>query len=233
MSCVCPSKVVRQTLCTLTSPAGIAREYPRAREGFVDYPPPRPQIRGPIYSCVQTVRVEPSGWGLGVLRSTATGRQLADTFSPRLTLPVTLSLWFPLAARDEVVVQYVGCNSPPDTDVVLVTAVPNPLPDLKIATPLPGDTDLVVSSALLGASVVSVLDQRIWAMRTATDGTARLPLPRALRERDRIWAYQRLCGSTRRAPALSTESWSAARASPTRPSRSPPSTPRLPRKAPP
>jgi hypothetical protein len=186
---------VRQTLCTLTSPAGIAREYPRAGEGFVDYPPPRPQIRGPIYSCVQTVRVEPSGWGLGVLRSTATGRQLADTFSPRLTLPVTLPLWFPLAAGDEVVVQYVGCNSPPDTDVVLVTAVPNPLPDLKIAAPLPGDTDLVVSGALLGASVVSVLDQRIWAMRTATDGTARLPLPRALRERDRIWAYQRLCGS--------------------------------------
>lgn len=186
---------VRQTLCTLTSAAGIAREYPRPGEGFADYPPPRPQIVGPVYSCAQTVRVQPSGWGLGVLRSTTTGRQLADTFSPRLTLPVTLPLWFPLAGGDEIAVHYVGCTPPPDTDVVPVSSVPSPLPDLKIVTALPGDTDLVVSGALPGASVVSVLDQRAWAMRTTADGSARLPLPRALRERDRVWAYQHLCGS--------------------------------------
>lgn len=187
---------VRQRLCTLVSDYGDAREYPRPGEGgFAGWPPPKPQIVRPVYSCARAVRVEPSGWGIGTVRSRATGRQLADSFHPLMTLPVVVPLWFPLLAGDELVVEYAGCGAPPESDPAPVSAVPDRLPDLDIVPPLPGDTDLVVSGALPGASVVALLDRRIWSMRTAVDGTARLPLPRALQEGDLVWAYQRLCGS--------------------------------------
>ena len=187
---------VRQSMCTLLSDAGQAREYPRPGEGgFVDWPPSRPQIASPVYSCAQTVRVEPSGWGIGTLRSTLTGLQVADTFHPLLTLPVVLPLWFPLAAGDELVVQYAGCNPPPETTRCRSRRFPTGCRTWTSSRRSPATRTWSSRGALPGARVVGLLDRRIESMRTAVDGTARLPLSRVLRERDLVWAYQRLCGS--------------------------------------
>ncbi|GAA2043661.1 hypothetical protein [Polymorphospora rubra] len=187
---------VRQTLCTRTSEPGFAREYIRPDETGGIRPSARPRIVDPVYSCARTVRLDPSGWGIGVLRSRRTGRQLADAFAPYVGVPMVLPLWFPLDAGDELVVDYTGCDAPQPTDAVEVRAVPDPLPVLKIVPPLPGDTDLVISGALPGARVVALVGHRIRSARTTTDGSATLPLGAPLEEDDEVWAYQRLCGAT-------------------------------------
>lgn len=187
---------VRQTRCTLASDPGFAREYIRPGEPGGIAPTAQPRIVAPVYTCAQTVRVDPSGWGLGVLRSSRNGAQLADAFSPVVGVPAVVALWFPLAAGDELVVDYFGCDAPDRTaPPVAVKAVPDPLGDLTIVPPLPGDTDLIVSGALPGARVVALVDGHVRSARTTIDGSASLPLFTPLTEGQRVWAYQRLCGS--------------------------------------
>lgn len=188
--------MVRQTLCTLTSDRGFAREYIRPGEPSGIAPSAQPSIVAPVYTCAQTVRIDPSGWGIGVLRSRVTGVQLADAFAPFVGLPALVKLWFPLTAGDELVVEYTGCAAPQPTSPVPVTSVPATLPDLTIETPLPGDTEVRVRGALPGARVIATVDGQIRAAVTTNDGTATLALPSALAERQRVGAYQRLCGAS-------------------------------------
>ncbi len=124
-----------------------------------------------------------------------TGEQLADVFSGMDTIPMTLPLWFPLSAGEEIVVEYTGCSAPGKVGPVRVTAVPNPMPDLVLTPPLPGDTSVFIRGAFPGARVVAMLGQKPVAIATSHDGTARLPLGRPLVADDRVGAYQRLCGA--------------------------------------
>lgn len=188
--------MVRQTLCTLTSDLGFAREYIRPGEPGGVAPSAQPSIVAPVYSCAQTVRIDPSGWGVGILRSTRTGLQLADAFTPWVGLPSVLKLWFPLASGDELVVEYKGCAAPRPTNPVPVTSVPATLPDLTIEPPLPGDTEVRIRGGLPGARVIVTVDGSIRAATTTTDGAATLGLPTALVDGQRVGAYQRLCGAS-------------------------------------
>lgn len=186
---------VRQTLCTLPSDPGYTREYIRPGEGGGVLPTATPQIAQPVHTCATSVRLSPSGWGVGVVRSAVTGDQLADAFSGMDTIPMTLPLWFPLSSGEQIVVEYTGCSAPGKVGPVPVMAVPNPMPDLVLTPPLPGDTDVVIRGAFPGARVVAMLDQSPVAIATSQDGTARVPLGRTLVAGDRVGAYQRLCGA--------------------------------------
>ncbi|MDO2380093.1 hypothetical protein [Rhodococcus ruber] len=125
-----------------------------------------------------------------------TGQQLADAFSPKDTLPIDLRTWVGLSAGDEVFVEYSGCSAPDPTPAVVVQPVPNPINELSIVPPTPGDTDLIVNGALADARVVALVDGKIRAVRTAADPTVILSLGLTLTERQSVWAYQRLCGVT-------------------------------------
>lgn len=186
---------VTQQRCTLTSEPGQAYEYSRPFSGLV--PSPAGRIVQPVYACSRTVVLNPSGAGIGRLISRLTGEPLCDDFLPAPPGPFAVETWFPLADGDEVIAVFAGCGADGE-DRASVQSVPDPMPNLAIVPPMPTEQSLTVEKAIIGAWVVATVDGDVVAKApvTSPDGRVSLPLPAPLRERQGVWAYQRMCGAS-------------------------------------